>query len=1407
MPERNVIIKRTEWACRLTATLGVQFLALSLSFGSLAGEATPGILLISHEDVQQDELELFQQDFRPGDTACLSWKEVTSARLQSASAVALIRPRAADLQGLEAAARRELVSPKHGLFLIGLPTDPKELRALSDFMPERLPGAAVAHPATKLFHSQWIWREPPIGDYYVRKTFDLPSNFKNVFICLAADGVGELFLNGKHIGASGAWTDAARFDASGVAKPGRNVICIQGNNTDGPGGLLASLYVTDRNEKIILSLGTDDTWKASIEPPPVPWLGSAYDDGQWPKANVVCTYSEGSWGDSVVLDSEPIEVTAPAGALLGEIGRRIQVDHWSPVFSADPKSIVLLKQWGAPVAVARDDASGRSVSTLEYLPLRAVYESNRADLQMDPVYAEFIRSSVQWLCRATPPPALSTQTNVPTLTTTARSTTAENRFLMVVQLSSIPGKSWCPPRSMLDLKAFVDEITSDGFAALQVGYPVLSKGWQRYVAAYAQQKGLKLINRGFGTTELFTRESPAAVSVYSPQYTSAVRNSLEAFKADFPEGVRLDQIYPYMDEPFHIGSSGFDLSAEARSAFHKRLGYELPSDANAIKDPKVVLDVLNFHSESFPAGWRQVYQELKKQFPDARIAITHDSHNTFGAAVEGHAGIAVDDVFHWGADFADAFDFDIYPYFDTDYRTGLALEIGKPRLSQVHYGLAQMRNLTYTHNKPLGFWVGTLNAQWFKITPAMHEFWWEPREMIYTAVANGCDYLITGCGAPQDERQWREMGKTLRELQVIAPVLKRTRKAKAQACFLFPRTQHLLLQKDCWNNGVVFELFRRAFGELDILHEDQIVDSRLNGYKVLVLSDVELLPNAVSERIASFVRNGGLLIADKLPTLNERKEPSRVIADLRREAGQQRMLLFPGSLLDAYLDTWKKNDPAGRQKLSATIRNFCLQGNAVPTVYSSNPDIEATVRCSPDALLVFIINHESRDDKTRVVLNHLPLATNRVVDAGSGQPVATRHTPEGLALDLSVPLGTTRVLTGLGEGQDQTKSLTALALGLAVPSVPAKNQSQLPGETGAKYLPQPPPTGTIATNRLLRLITLNVNREGAADAHLIITPSGKTILLDAGWPPPGDGANVVLAFLKREGIRQIDWMMASHPHNDHIGGMPEILLSPEVKVKALLWSLPPPEKIKKLDSESVQECEEWTSKVRQACTQRGVPIREIKEGQVIDFGDGIQGHILAAADPGFDCPNYVNNNSIVMRLTFGKFSEMFCGDAGFEEEARIMSRTKDLASDIWKIGHHAGAGSTSEAWAKAINAKIGIAPMPKYLSEDERGLRVWRQLLPTGIKIYRTWEHGHIEAQTDGTRFWLETERPSSPAGRTMSDTGQTGRSEFVRLKACSRTATPRSRRREEASFAPKTRTRVRLLSSAATISKYTLSH
>lgn len=229
-----------------------------------------------------------------------------------------------------------------------------------------------------------------------------------------------------------------------------------------------------------------------------------------------------------------------------------------------------------------------------------------------------------------------------------------------------------------------------------------------------------------------------------------------------------------------------------------------------------------------------------------------------------------------------------------------------------------------------------------------------------------------------------------------------------------------------------------------------------------------------------------------------------------------------------------------------------------------------------------------------------------------------------------------------------------------IPVLPRSHRGELRKTGGAKYLASPPPSHDIKKARLLRAVTLNVNAESAADAHLIITPSGKTMLIDAGWPAPAAGANIILPFLKREGIRRLDWMMASHFHDDHFGGMPEILHSGAVTVGQVLWSPLPLDKMQKLEPSEAQVSERIRQQIQEACAGRNVPIREVERGGVVDLGDGVKCHILAVAEPDLETPNYINNNNIVMRLAYGNFSAMFTGDAGFQQEERIMARYQDL---------------------------------------------------------------------------------------------------------------------------------------------------
>ena len=276
------------------------------------------------------------------------------------------------------------------------------------------------------------------------------------------------------------------------------------------------------------------------------------------------------------------------------------------------------------------------------------------------------------------------------------------------------------------------------------------------------------------------------------------------------------------------------------------------------------------------------------------------------------------------------------------------------------------------------------------------------------------------------------------------------------------------------------------------------------------------------------------------------------------------------------------------------------------------------------------------------------------------------------------------------------------------------------------------------------------SRGFVAESILIVAPSGKTMLIDAAWAsgysdPKWSGTtygpNPIARFLKQRGIGAIDWMVMSHVHRDHSGGIREVILSGDIAVGRMLWSLIPEKRLLEIEPEKGPGYVDLLRGIEEACVLEDVSIIEAWEGQVLDLGGGVLCEVLAAARPELDADSYLNNNCVVIRLTYGAFSMLFMADAGFVQEERILALGRDLATDVLKIGHHAGAGSTSEAWVEALGAQVGVASMPRWLSESERGIRVYDQLAESGMKLYRTWERGHVEIQTDGTEFWVLTER------------------------------------------------------------------
>ncbi len=603
----------------------------------------------------------------------------------------------------------------------------------------------------------------------------------------------------------------------------------------------------------------------------------------------------------------------------------------------------------------------------------------------------------------------------------------------------------------------IDDIIAHGFNTLTFSARRLGAepgSPYDYAEDYAQRRGMAVAYSFQGSFSLLRREALPPVSVFSPEYREAIRPRIEAAVATCKLVPRLLNVQGYMDEPSQIGGKTCDDRPPARAEFERRYGIEMPTREEAMKDPSLWLKYVDFWSDGFAAGWRQSYATVKELYPDFWVELTHDSHCTFGAAGNHFKSFwAVDDVYHWGAPF-DSVNYDIYPYRSTDYRRGDFRRHPLPRFAGVHMAFAEMRNLAYAYNKKLGFWLESVSGGQTRRDEVLSQFHWAPRELTYTAIAAGCDYLNTFWGVPEDDRWWETYRETMNEIKEIAPLLTRSRVPRAKAAFLFPRTQHVLLQEEYWNVMVALEAFRQAYGELDCIHEDQLAEGTLDEYPVLVLFDIHLMKRASAEVIRDWCQLGGIIIADEVPSMDELKQPLGVFEPIFGVSGTAEVVAGPfevegehklwgigsyatdgaaevggkaggrtvgfkhnfGSgtawllnypVKECYLDALVRGNENGDADLILETIDECLQGGPPPNIRSSNPWIEAGLRQTAEGVtLVLLVNHESKDARTRITVSGAP-AGGVVRDMITGERI--QHGAE-YAMDLGCPWGTTRLL-------------------------------------------------------------------------------------------------------------------------------------------------------------------------------------------------------------------------------------------------------------------------------------------------------------------------------------------------------------------------------------------------------------
>nr|WP_300092776.1 MBL fold metallo-hydrolase [Sedimentibacter sp.] len=242
---------------------------------------------------------------------------------------------------------------------------------------------------------------------------------------------------------------------------------------------------------------------------------------------------------------------------------------------------------------------------------------------------------------------------------------------------------------------------------------------------------------------------------------------------------------------------------------------------------------------------------------------------------------------------------------------------------------------------------------------------------------------------------------------------------------------------------------------------------------------------------------------------------------------------------------------------------------------------------------------------------------------------------------------------------------------------------------------------------------------GQADCTLIQLPNGEEVLIDAG--NYGDGSYIT-SYLKNQNVDDIEYLILTHPHEDHIGSAKEIITSFAV------------EKVYMPDVSSDSNLYESTML---AIENKGIEIIYAEPGlKIIDSPD-LKFQLLSPKSMYY---SELNEYSAAARLEYSDTSFLFTGDAESVSELEMLGGGFNLDSDVLKVGHHGGRTSSSRDFLQAVTPEYSIISCGEDNSYGHPHIETLNRLTDIGSEIYRTDELGTIVILSDGQNISIESD-------------------------------------------------------------------
>lgn len=230
---------------------------------------------------------------------------------------------------------------------------------------------------------------------------------------------------------------------------------------------------------------------------------------------------------------------------------------------------------------------------------------------------------------------------------------------------------------------------------------------------------------------------------------------------------------------------------------------------------------------------------------------------------------------------------------------------------------------------------------------------------------------------------------------------------------------------------------------------------------------------------------------------------------------------------------------------------------------------------------------------------------------------------------------------------------------------------------------------------------------------ILIQVNNKNLLIDSG---PKLEKKKLFECLSKINIDKLDYIIATHPHEDHIGNMSKIVDNFNV----LNFYAP-----------KIQTTTKNFEQMIDSLKSKNLKINVIKKGTpFINLGENTK---VTVFSPSKDTYEDLNNYSPIIKIQYGKTSFLFTGDAQKDVEKEIITSNEDVSADVLKIGHHGSSTSTSKEFLNKVHPSIGIISVGLDNSYNHPNLDTLQRLKDSNTKIYRTDKDGTIILSSDGS--------------------------------------------------------------------------